>query len=1054
MRSNHAPKRPGFRHWTSALALGALIVLANASGGSSVTAAPGHHVVLEGLIVDENSGEFPHGDSIIVYVGDTAVHPDSEGLFQAAVLREAVVLIRVESRGFETWTRSLALDSSKSNVFITCVLTSRKTGDRTPGAPDAVAAIAEGPPWTVSGAVIDSRLDLAIESDSILLLFDRDTVAVSDNGAFRVRTRKPGFHTFVCRIPGYHEAIETVELTERDRQPFVIIPTTTLDHEVKRREITVTASRQELHQVARQGRTRLSRTELTRTSATLNDPIRALHTLPGVASESDASARPVVRGGDIQESRAFLDGIPLLQPYHFGGVRSTFNQLAMDNITFYKTGFPARYHNAQAAVIVAESRMPATDSFALDLDGNLLQYDLYLGVPLFDRHIGLSGAVQGSYFDFMQKRVADIVAAFSGDDYLQEQIDQYKQLVNMPDYQDYALGLQFRPGDKVSVYVGEVYNSDRFWFTQGDTVTPYTHYAPRYYYVSEIPEVTFSNAPYEVREESGQYYYFFIDSTGASEIDSRLRDTVLVWTERRSSWWGIQPVESSPAGGPADRVVQGNSFFEIDTMLHYKSNYNILYATARYLPADKHVVDAFVGWQRRWWDLDLPTDGAFILDVPSVYDVSLDQFNSGVNWLYSGIADHIISAGVQADYTRGDFDVYTPRAVHEIITNGNTNFADFWGPITGDSGLTLVDDSAGYAQTSLWDITNRLLVEYTGSARFGNGALYAQDAWDITPRLHLDGGLRLELSMADTAFTVSPRASVKYRNTDAFELFGSVGHYTQNNYDIAALALSTDLKPEKVWHADAGFQWRILSWLELQGDIWGKRYYDLTSERLEPIRDPEEFLLSDIYSFLIETYGSRFVDSLAAASRADYERLVMTYILSNEYYETFFTNEGRGYGYGFEYFLRYAPADFWHGWFSLSLGRSFRQRAPGWRWHAFPIDRPWLFSFVNYYRLPRKYELSVKYRYMSGMPYTAVSFENGIRIGPYNDRRYGAYQRLDLKIAKGFSLARGKGHFYLETWNALNEPNVFLIDRESKEHQSFGFNLMFTALFLGIDFSW
>ncbi len=43
-------------------------------------------------------------------------------------------------------------------------------------------------------------------------------------------------------------------------------------------------------------------------------------------------------------------------------------------------------------------------------------------------------------------------------------------------------------------------------------------------------------------------------------------------------------------------------------------------------------------------------------------------------------------------------------------------------------------------------------------------------------------------------------------------------------------------------------------------------------------------------------------------------------------------------------------------------------------------------------------------------------------------------------------------HFYLEAWNAMNKPNVFRLDSESKKIITTGFDVPATVLLLGLDF--
>ena len=177
-------------------------------------------------------------------------------------------------------------------------------------------------------------------------------------------------------------------------------------------------------------------------------------------------------------------------------------------------------------------------------------------------------------------------------------------------------------------------------------------------------------------------------------------------------------------------------------------------------------------------------------------------------------------------------------------------------------------------------------------------------------------------------------------------------------------------------------------------------------------------------------------------------------LLLNAVYTTSYVNDGSGYAFGGEYMLRFNPADFWHGWISVSAGKSVRRRRDGWRKHPFPLDRPLLIAVQNYYRLPKKFEVGLKYRYMSGLPYTSTEVHGDtIFIGAFNDRRYAAYHRLDLRFSRSFSIKDAKGHFYIELWNTMNAPNLFSLDSKSRKIITYTTNLPTTYPFFGVDLS-
>jgi hypothetical protein len=53
--------------------------------------------------------------------------------------------------------------------------------------------------------------------------------------------------------------------------------------------------------------------------------LRAVEVLPGVVSTSDFSSAFNVRGGSADQNLILLDGFPVFNPFHLGGLFSVFN---------------------------------------------------------------------------------------------------------------------------------------------------------------------------------------------------------------------------------------------------------------------------------------------------------------------------------------------------------------------------------------------------------------------------------------------------------------------------------------------------------------------------------------------------------------------------------------------------------------------------------------------------------------------------------------------------------------------------------------------------------
>lgn len=71
------------------------------------------------------------------------------------------------------------------------------------------------------------------------------------------------------------------------------------------------------------------------------DVLRAVQQLPSVAAISDLSSALYVRGGAADQNLILLDGVPLFNPYHFGGIFSAINADAIASVDVWPGALPA-----------------------------------------------------------------------------------------------------------------------------------------------------------------------------------------------------------------------------------------------------------------------------------------------------------------------------------------------------------------------------------------------------------------------------------------------------------------------------------------------------------------------------------------------------------------------------------------------------------------------------------------------------------------------------------------------------------------------------------------
>ncbi len=91
------------------------------------------------------------------------------------------------------------------------------------------------------------------------------------------------------------------------------------------------------------------------------DVIRSIQQLPGVVASSDFSTKIYVRGGAADQNLFLYDNSVVYSPTHFFGLFSTFLVETIDDVQFYKSGFPAQYGNRLSSVLKMDGRAGGND---------------------------------------------------------------------------------------------------------------------------------------------------------------------------------------------------------------------------------------------------------------------------------------------------------------------------------------------------------------------------------------------------------------------------------------------------------------------------------------------------------------------------------------------------------------------------------------------------------------------------------------------------------------------------------------------------------------------
>lgn len=112
------------------------------------------------------------------------------------------------------------------------------------------------------------------------------------------------------------------------------------------------------------------------------DIIKTLLTLPGVSAGNELMSGMYVHGGDGTDNLYLLDGVPLYNISHFGGLFSSFNTDVTNGVDFYKSGFPARYGSRLSSVVDVDTK-----------EGDLFKYHGNVSIGLIDGRVQVEGPI-------------------------------------------------------------------------------------------------------------------------------------------------------------------------------------------------------------------------------------------------------------------------------------------------------------------------------------------------------------------------------------------------------------------------------------------------------------------------------------------------------------------------------------------------------------------------------------------------------------------------------------------------------------------------------------
>ncbi len=129
------------------------------------------------------------------------------------------------------------------------------------------------------------------------------------------------------------------------------------------------------------------------------DVLRVIAFLPGVGVRNDFSSSLNVRGGEADQNLVLLDGVPIYNPFHLGGLFGTFMDAAVGEVEMLTGGFAAPYGGRLSSVLEVKSAEETRSGVHGSTDLSLLSSSVRLAGAVNDGRTSWSVAGRRTYAD-------------------------------------------------------------------------------------------------------------------------------------------------------------------------------------------------------------------------------------------------------------------------------------------------------------------------------------------------------------------------------------------------------------------------------------------------------------------------------------------------------------------------------------------------------------------------------------------------------------------------------------------------------------------------------
>jgi hypothetical protein len=405
----------------------------------------------------------------------------------------------------------------------------------------------------------------------------------------------------------------------------------------------------------------------------------------------------------------------------------------------------------------------------------------------------------------------------------------------------------------------------------------------------------------------------------------------------------------------------------LDNVKYFNDNENKRFENSRVLGSDQNQIVGGVSWQH------LFDKGYSTVTLGQSYvDYDFRQSDSNLVRIFSNQSlEHESSI-------RGDVFLHLFKST-ELMTGVQAKVIDF------DADIVLRPFETRFGDSLTVDASFRT----TGF----KGSAYAQLSQALeTSRVTIGG--RVDYFDLIDKYTFSPRISYTAALTPATNLNASIGRYSQapSYIWLAANAQNRLLEFIRVTQYVLGFDHMLRADTKVSLEVYMKRYSDYPASMARP------------YLVLANT-GAGFGGSEDGFSAFGFDPLV---------------SKGSGSAQGVELLVQKKLSEIpCYGTVSISFNRAEFKAIDGVE-RPSSFDQRWIINVGGGYIFNEKWEISTKFRYATGRPYTPYNQSGYQNPAFYNAARIGANHSLDVRVDRRWSFGSWSLVTYVDIQNVYN----------------------------------